>query len=130
MDTNVKFIRLKNGDDILSEVIEQRAFNASIEEHYWTLNNPLRVVYMANPNTGGMAVGLVNWVSSVFAPEQTFNLKDEDILIMTNITNDMIQNYYGTLEEINQAADTDTVEMATEEEEDLEDYPTDIKHYH
>jgi hypothetical protein len=132
----VKFIRLKSGEDLLTEAVELEAFNPDIKEHFWTLTNPLKIVYMTNPASGGMAVGLVNWVSTMFAPEQTFNIKDEDILVITSITNEMANNYYGTLDESREPASKEEVQemlqqiMSQEDDTEWDEPPPNKKHYH
>ena len=119
MKTNVKFIRLKTNDDIITESIEH--YNSDDEVHFYQFINPLRVVYFNNPNTGGMAVGLVNWISSVFAPEQVFNIDKNDILVIADVSNDMINNYYSTLEDIQNAKDNIEMEAMSPANEELEE---------
>ena len=129
----VKFIRIKgSGDDLLTEAVECKAHNPEIREHFWTLMNPLKIVYMTNPNTGGFGVGLINWVSHVFSEEQSFNIKDEDILIIADVSKDMANNYFNTLNEVKQSIESigNTFEAAEEEGDEWLDAHYDKKHYH
>ena len=60
-DHEVKFVRLKNGDDVVSQVVE---FSENDEPVVFALINPLKVVYIASEK--GMSylqVAFVPWRS-------------------------------------------------------------------
>ena len=55
---NIKFVRLNNGDDIISEVMETEDENGIA----YTLFRPLKVVYIPAEREGYAAVAFTPWV--------------------------------------------------------------------
>ena len=74
---SAKFIRLQNGDDIISEVVE-------IEDETgvtYTLFRPLKVVYIPSDAIGYLTVAFMPWVFPRICDQQEFVVHSQDILM-------------------------------------------------
>lgn len=90
-----RFVRLKNGDDIVSDVVEM-----SDEEGLTImLINPLKIIYMPGAvDRTFMQIAFVPWVFKRICSEQHFTISFEDILMISDITEDMNEYYWSSLD--------------------------------
>ena len=92
----VFFFRLKNGDDVVSEMVE---IGEDDKESY-LLVHPLKLVYMPSENPGFMQVAYMPWVSVKMCDSQEFMIDKTDVLTMAVASNSTTEYYYETLEQI------------------------------
>lgn len=83
-----KFLRLQNGDDVVSELVEMEDDDGVV----YMLINPLKVVYIPT-GSGSLQVGFVPWVFSKIVEHQEFVVHLEDVLMMSNVS-DYMNGYY------------------------------------
>ena len=89
-----KFIRLQNGDDIISEVME-------VEDETgvaYTLFRPLKVVYIPSDAIGYLTVAFMPWVFPRICDQQEFVVHSQDILMICDITDKMNEYYWENLD--------------------------------
>ena len=109
-EPEVKFVRLKNGDDVIAQVVE---FSENDEAVVFALIHPLKVVYI--PSTKGSAylqVAFMPWVFTRICDNQEFMVHAEDVLTMNNASEKMIEYYWSNLDQLS---------PTTREEEEVED---------
>ena len=92
---NIKFVRLNNGDDIISEVIETEDENGIA----YTLFRPLKVVYIPAEREGYVAVAFTPWVFSSLCDNHEFVIHDEDVLIVTDAAQKMNTYYWNSVDQ-------------------------------
>ena len=91
---SAKFIRLQNGDDIISEVVE-------IEDETgvtYTLFRPLKVVYIPSDAIGYLTVAFMPWVFPKVTASQEFTIMPEDVLLISIASEKMNKYYWENLE--------------------------------
>jgi hypothetical protein len=94
-ENRVKFIRLKNGDDIVAEVIE---IGENDQVDYMLLN-PLKVVYISSTTSDDyLQIAFMPWVFPSICIEQDFYICSDDVLTMGNITEKMIAYYWKNMD--------------------------------
>ena len=97
-----KFLRLQNGDDVVAEVVETE------DEHgvLYTLFHPLKAVYMPSEKLGYFHVAFMPWVFPRMCDVQEFVIRDEDILLISNVSEKMNTYYWESLDDfINNKSD-------------------------
>jgi hypothetical protein len=97
LKSSVVFIRMVTGEDLVSEVTEVAGHDG--REHYYILNNPMKVLYLTGGKTGYMSVSLMQWVFHRICEEQTFNIYPDDVLTIGNPTDKMIDYYWNCVDE-------------------------------
>jgi hypothetical protein len=97
LKSSVVFMRLNTGEDLVSEVTEVR--DSSGKEHYYILNNPMKVLYLNGGKTGYMSVSLMQWVFHRICEDQTFNIYPDDVLTVAHPTDRMIDYYWNCVDE-------------------------------
>lgn len=90
MDTEVEFIRLVTGEDVVSE--------CEIHEDFYRLYNPCKVVYLSSQKQGFLSISLMQWVFSKISEEQTFDLPKSQILIKSKPSDSMVEHYFSSVE--------------------------------
>jgi hypothetical protein len=91
-----KFIRLQNGDDIVSEVVEMEDENGIV----YMLMNPLKVVYMQSPQNGYLSVSFIPWVFTKICEHQEFIIHADDVLLISNVSVKMNEYYWNNVQTI------------------------------
>jgi len=92
-NTDIKFIRLNTGEDIISEITE---INYG-EKSSFILKNPLKVLYVTS-KTSSLAISLMQWVFHRICEDQEFRMNSNDIIIMGNPTSSMLEYYLNSVE--------------------------------
>lgn len=120
-EPKIMFIRLNNGDDLVSEVVEV-GDETRID---YMLFNPLKVMYI--PSDRGSAylqVAFMPWVFTRICEEQEFFIHAEDVVTMANVSNYMEEYYWKNMDHFMTKVEdsiTETEEVPeTSEELDLE----------
>ena len=110
---DLKFVRLNNGDDIISEVIETEDENGIS----YTLFRPLKVVYVPAEREGYVAVAFTPWVFSSLCDNHEFVIHSEDVLIVTDAAQKMNTYYWKS---VDQHYDKEPIKEDISEKEELE----------
>lgn len=111
---NAIFLRLKNGDDIISDMVE---LEEDGEEHYLLLN-PLKVVYMPSDDKGLLQIAFMPWVFPKICSNQEFTISKEDVIMLSMVSDGMNEYYWSSVEQIDKRV-SDSLslgESATDEE--------------
>lgn len=104
LSSNVKFIRMNTGEDLLAEV-----FPDDKDEKY-TIINPLKLVYLIGERPGSMMLSLIEWIFPRICDKQEFEVFTSDVLTIGIPTDDMIKYYFDSLskmEDVNFKFDKD-----------------------
>jgi hypothetical protein len=107
--TDIKFIRLSNGEDIISQVVETIDKN---KNQHFLLIRPLKIVYMATPvgTQTRIALTVIPWVYPSVSTIQEFEIYVNDILTIANPSQTLIKfydNYWSNDEEYESEAVSD-----------------------
>lgn len=82
----MKFIRLKNNDDIISDITKEN------DGKVYVLNNPLKIYYQYTTFESFYIV-LIPWVSSSISPSQIFPISFSEILTISD-PSDKLKSLY------------------------------------
>ena len=95
-DQEVKFVRLKNGDDVIAQVVE---FSENDEAVVFALINPLKIVYIpSSKRVSYLQVAFMPWVFNSICEDQEFMVHAEDVLTMNDVTGKMEEYYWTNLD--------------------------------
>jgi hypothetical protein len=95
-DTNLRVIRLKNGDDIMAEVTTE--IHATKKTIKYTLRNPMRVMYiMANGGTS-ISVAMVEWMFRRVSEDEEVMISEDNIMFEAIPTKALQEYYWNYLE--------------------------------
>ena len=119
----VMFVRLVTGEDLVSEVTEVR--DSSGNEHYYILNNPMKILYLSGGKAGYMSVSLMQWVFHRICEDQTFNVFPNDVLTIGFPTDKMVDYYWNCVDESYARRDENAkkTNYGYKEEEQTEEVP-------
>jgi hypothetical protein len=123
LEESIKFIRLSNGEDLISQLIEIRKEE---EDSYYILINPLKIVYMTGTKPGILSISLMQWVFHRVCSDQEFTIYPSDVLTMAKPTDSLMEYYQDSLEhfdEVKEKLKKNTEFSSTEEGlfEDVDD---------
>jgi hypothetical protein len=113
-----KLIRLKNGDDLVSEAYEY----ADDTGDYYTIINPLKVMYVPSTATGYMQIVFVPWVYPRICDIQEFNIPKEEVLLYYDVSERMDEYYWESVDSYLEIRKDQSQEKIKEEQEPEEDY--------
>jgi hypothetical protein len=85
----VKFMRLNNGEDIISEVI--------MEDNFIVLINPLKILYTTSAKPGFLSISLMQWVFTKISLENIFEMPKNAILLSSDPTDGLLDYYWQTV---------------------------------
>lgn len=94
LDTDIKFIRLNTGEDIIAQIVETKEKN----DLSFLLINPLKVVYTIGNNPMYLQISMMEWVFSRLCETQEFKVNSRDILTIAKPSDHMVTYYWDTLE--------------------------------
>jgi hypothetical protein len=83
--SEVKFMRLENGEDIISEIV--------IYEDTILLLHPLKLLYTTSAKPGYLSISLMQWVFTKITEDQTFEMPKSAVLLYSEPT-DALKDYY------------------------------------
>jgi hypothetical protein len=115
LEESVKFIRLSNGEDLISQVVEIRKEE---EDSYYILINPLKIVYMTGSRPSILSISLMQWVFHRVCSEQEFTIYPSDVITIAKPTDSLVEYYQGSLEHFEEMRDKleKSTEFSSEEE--------------
>ena len=109
----VKFLRLKNGDDIVCEVVEIGEEDIDT----YLLINPYKVLYMPTVDRASVQIAFMPWVFSRICEKQEFMIDINDVLIVSDVSEYMIKYYWDTMDGSQEKDTIEETETETEVEE-------------
>lgn len=121
-DHSVKFVRLKNGDDMVSEVVEVGDDN----QIDYMIINPLKVVYLPSQQGASyLQVAFIPWVFRKICEDQEFLIHAEDVLTIGNVSEYMLDYYWENMNHFFQGKSEDDVK--DEPEPEIEESETSLE---
>ena len=113
-----QFLRLKNGDDIICELIEM----GENDDIFYQLINPLKVVYIPSDSKGYMQIAFMPWVFPRICDRQEFPIQIEDVLMRTPVSEYMNEYYWESVDNFMQKKDEKVTEEEQPDEVDRQEY--------
>ena len=113
MDTEIQFLRLKTGEDLISEVHET--------DSTYILMNPCKVLYLKSQKTGFLSISLMQWVFSKLCSEQTFEMDKNEVLTKALPNDSFIEHYWNSVDHFLNSQSKDQIEYDSQMDESLED---------
>lgn len=102
METDIQFLRLKNGEDIIAEIQETATT--------YILLNPCKVLYLKGSKPGFISLSLMQWVFMKICSEQVFEIVKEEVLFKSYPDESLIEHYWNSVEHFMNAASKDNIE--------------------
>lgn len=99
-EQHVMFIRLKSGDDLISEVVELEID----DDLMFMLINPLKVMYIESEHSGYLTVAFMPWVFPSICDTQEFTINSDDVLTITDVSKKMNDYYWNNLDALKEKA--------------------------
>lgn len=95
--TQVKFVRMVTGEDLITEITEVESDNPDVEPYY-VFHNPLKIIYATGRAPNILAVHFMQWVFSHVCPDQTFVVYPHEVMTIGNPKNDLVEYYHNCIE--------------------------------
>lgn len=119
-----RFIRLKNGEDIISEVVEIH----EDDERFYMLINPLKTTYIPAGAEGYLSIAFMPWVFPRICDNQQFTIHYDDVLLISDVSEKMNNYYWDSIDTyINENKDEKKVEEEPNYIEEIEEMMQAIK---
>ncbi len=115
MDTEILFLRLKNGEDLIAEVQEM--------DKTYILMNPCKVLYLKGSKTGYLSISLMQWVFARICSDQTFEIEKSEVLFKTFPEDTLIEHYWNSVDHFLNMESKDKVEYESMTESYEEESP-------
>ena len=90
MEQDIQFLRLKNGEDLITEVQENAGSLVLI--------NPCKILYLKGKKSGFLSISLMQWVFSRISADQMFEIDKNEVLFKTLPDDGMIIHYFNSVE--------------------------------
>lgn len=87
----IKFLRLTNGEDIVTEVIDESYGK-------FTISNPLKIVYSTSMRPGYLTMSLMQWVFLRLSKNQTFQISETNVLLSSLPDKGLLDHYHSSVE--------------------------------
>jgi len=114
-----KFIRLNNGEDILTVVKEVTDDETGVG--YLKFHKPLKVLYLQGSSPGILTVSMMQWVFNRISEDQIFTVYQESILTVGHASDDMIKYYHSCNKHFEEMKDKMNSSIQFEGEDDEEE---------
>jgi hypothetical protein len=102
MEQDIQFLRLKNGEDLITEVQET---DGSL-----VLVNPCKILYLKGKKSGFLSISLMQWVFSRISADQMFEIDKNEVLFKTLPDDGMIIHYINSVEHFLEKESVDNIE--------------------
>ena len=86
LDTIIKFMRLSNGEDLISTIDDDT-------DSYVMVTNPMRVIIDADLDVGKQTIYMHNWIPQGIAKGNSCTISKKDIIFISELEED-IKDYY------------------------------------
>ena len=110
MNTEIHFLRLKTGEDIISEVQET--------DNSYILMNPCKVLYLKSQKTGFLSISLMQWIFSKLCSEQTFEMDKNEVLVKALPDDTFVEHYWNSVDHFLNSKSQDQIEYDSPIEDD------------
>ena len=110
MNTEIHFLRLKTGEDIISEVQET--------DNSYILMNPCKVLYLKSQKTGFLSISLMQWIFSKLCSEQTFEMDKNEVLVKALPDDTFVEHYWNSVDHFLNSKSKDQIEYDSPIEDD------------
>lgn len=122
ISSSVKFIRLNTGEDLASEVV----YYKTNDDEYYVLLNPLKIVYSVSQSRPGyLSLSLLQWVLPEICSKQEFTIYPNDILTMSDASDEMDNYYWESLTKLTYLEQEKSSKKAMEDIDDMFDVEVD-----
>jgi hypothetical protein len=102
MESEIQFLRLKSGEDLITEVQET--------DKTMVLINPCKILYLKGSKSGFLSISLMQWVFSKIALDQIFEIDKSEVLFKTLPAEGMVDHYWNSVEHFLSAESKDNIE--------------------
>ena len=92
----VKFLRLKNGDDVISEVVEI----GDEETVNYLLIYPLKALYVPVGNREYVHISFIPWIFSRMCDKQEFSIDASDVITIADASENMTKYYWESIDHL------------------------------
>lgn len=103
MEQDIQFLRLKNGEDIITEVQENAGSLVLI--------NPCKILYLKGKKSGFLSISLMQWVFSRISADQMFEIDKNEVLFKTLPDDGMIIHYFNSVEHFLEKESSSNIEF-------------------
>lgn len=110
MDTEIHFLRLKTGEDLISEVQET--------DSTYILMNPCKILYLKSQKTGFLSISLMQWIFSKMCAEQTFEMDKSEVLVKAAPDDTFIEHYWNSVDHFLNSQSKDQIEYEDPTDDD------------
>ena len=87
-------LRLVTGEDIIADTVYyNEAGNAK-----YIVSDPLKIIYLPVSKETHISLSLMQWVFTRISENQTFEIKEQNVLFTTDPSDSLTQYYYKTVE--------------------------------
>jgi hypothetical protein len=123
----VKFMRLRNGDDVVAEILE----TVNDDQLSYTLYYPLKAVYIPTSSPGYVQIAFMPWVFPRMCDIQEFTIHSNEVMFMHDVSPRMNTYYWDSVDTYMKASEkleekTEKVEEESIEESALEEILNEI----
>jgi hypothetical protein len=110
IEQKIKFIRLKNGDDIITEVEKDSVMSLSIK-------NPMKLIIDVDVDMNRQQIIMYNWMPQGIVKENTVSFSKRDIVFVSDIEKDVEDHYRAVVFDLiaNQAPFKSQTKRSTDE---------------
>lgn len=113
METEIQFLRLKTGEDLISEVQET--------DKTYILMNPCKILYLKSQKTGFLSISLMQWVFSKMCSDQTFEMDKSEVLVKSLPDESFIEHYWNSVEHFLHHESKDQIEYENPTDDELQE---------
>lgn len=92
--SNIKFIRMNTGEDLLAEVV------TDVKDEKYIIINPLKLVYLLGERPGSMMLSLIEWVFPRICSNQQFEVYTSDVITVADPSDDIVDYYFNALDKL------------------------------
>lgn len=87
-------LRLVTGEDIIADTVHYTdAGNAR-----YTVSDPLKIVYLPMKEGSHLSISLMQWIFTRVSDNQTFDIKENNVIFTTEPSSSLLEYYYKTVE--------------------------------
>ena len=102
MESEIQFLRLKSGEDLITEVQET--------DKTMVLINPCKILYLKGSKSGFLSISLMQWVFSKISLDQIFEIDKSEVLFKTLPAEGMVSHYWNSVEHFLSSESKDNIE--------------------
>lgn len=116
---DVRYFRLITGEDIIAQVYTE-------EDDMLVLGFPMKVIFFPVEPTA-YRISLMEWIFTRISPDQTFTIKERDIITSSTPSDVIVQYYWDALEALSKKRIGNTGKDTKPNQKEIEDFLEDIE---